>query len=249
MPGIDRAHRGGRALLLQAARVQGRVRGRAALHRDRLHRSASPRSSRATTSSSSTSRRRSVDKPDPRTGEPRKRAYGPWMLKAFRVLAKMRRLRGTALDVFGSTAERRMERRLIGDYEAMVDELLGKLAPHNHALAVELASIPEHIRGYGHVKERHLRREGARGGAARQSAGPRRRRRRSRWPPRSVVDISSPRFARSSATSPIPRSSRASSCGCSRDRARRLPRMGARAPAARRRACAPTCSSRSASRC
>jgi indolepyruvate ferredoxin oxidoreductase len=68
----------------------------------------------------------------------------------------MRRLRGTALDVFGRTAERRMERRLIIDYEALVNEILTTLAAHNHAIAVEIASIPEHIRGYGHVKERHL---------------------------------------------------------------------------------------------
>jgi indolepyruvate ferredoxin oxidoreductase len=96
------------------------------------------------------------NKPDPETGEAKKSQYGPWMMSAFRVLAKMRRLRGTALDVFGRTAERRMERRLIIDYEALVNEILTTLAAHNHAIAVEIASIPEHIRGYGHVKERHL---------------------------------------------------------------------------------------------
>ena len=68
----------------------------------------------------------------------------------------MRRLRGTPLDVFGRTAERRRERELIAEYEALVAELLSKLAPHNLALAVELARIPELIRGYGPVKERHL---------------------------------------------------------------------------------------------
>ena len=78
-------------------------------------------------------------------------------MRAFRVLAKMRRLRGTALDVFGRTAERRMERALIGEYEALVAELLRDVAPHNQSLALELAQIPEHIRGYGHVKERHLK--------------------------------------------------------------------------------------------
>jgi indolepyruvate ferredoxin oxidoreductase len=97
-----------------------------------------------------------VAKPDAASGEPRKREYGPWMLKAFRALARLRRLRGTPLDVFGRTAERRRERALIGEYEALIDEVLAKLAPYNHALAVELASIPEQIRGYGHVKERHL---------------------------------------------------------------------------------------------
>jgi indolepyruvate ferredoxin oxidoreductase len=97
-----------------------------------------------------------VAKPDPDTGIVTKRTYGPWMMRAFRALAKMRGLRGTAFDVFGRTAERRQERALPGHYEVVVDELLGALAPHNHALAVELAQIPEHIRGYGHVKDRHL---------------------------------------------------------------------------------------------
>jgi len=79
------------------------------------------------------------------------------MMSAFRLLAKMKGLRGTAFDVFGRTAERKLERQLITDYEALIDELLPRLAAHNHALAVELASIPEQIRGYGHVKERHLK--------------------------------------------------------------------------------------------
>ena len=96
------------------------------------------------------------NKPDAVSGEPRKTTYGPWMMSAFRVLARMKWLRGTALDVFGKTEERRTERRLITDYEALLDELLPRLAPHNHAIAIELASIPEHIRGYGHVKLRHL---------------------------------------------------------------------------------------------
>ena len=73
------------------------------------------------------------------------------------VLAGMKRFRGTALDVFGRSAERRQERQLIRDYAVLMDEVLASLAPHNHALAVELASIPEHIRGFGHVKERHLK--------------------------------------------------------------------------------------------
>ena len=65
------------------------------------------------------------NKPDPATGEATKSVYGPWMMRAFGVLAKLRRFRGTALDVFGRTAERKMERALIGDYEALVAELLG----------------------------------------------------------------------------------------------------------------------------
>jgi indolepyruvate ferredoxin oxidoreductase len=97
------------------------------------------------------------NKPDPATGVPGKTAYGPWMMKAFAMLAKLRRFRGTALDIFGKTGERKKERALIADYEALVAEILAKLTPQNHATAVELASIPEHIRGYGHVKEAHLK--------------------------------------------------------------------------------------------
>jgi indolepyruvate ferredoxin oxidoreductase len=98
-----------------------------------------------------------TNKPDPRTGEPRKSSYGPWMMGAFRVLAAMKGLRGTAFDPFGKSAERKTERQLITDYEALIDELLPQLTAANHAIAVELASIPELIRGYGHVKERHIK--------------------------------------------------------------------------------------------
>jgi indolepyruvate ferredoxin oxidoreductase len=84
------------------------------------------------------------------------------MLSAFRVLAKLRGLRGTPLDVFGRTDERKRERALIGAYEKLVEELCAGLEPQNYELAVELASIPEHIRGYGHVKERHLKEAKAR---------------------------------------------------------------------------------------
>ncbi len=91
-----------------------------------------------------------------------KHEFGPWMLTAFSVLAKFKGLRGTALDIFGSTEERRMERRLIEDYFATVDGLLGTLDRGNVDLAAEIASIPEHIRGYGHVKEDHLHKAKAR---------------------------------------------------------------------------------------
>jgi indolepyruvate ferredoxin oxidoreductase len=93
---------------------------------------------------------------DKATGEPRKMTFGPWMLPAFRLLAKLKFLRGTAFDLFGYTAERRTERRLIADYEAMLNELLANLTPANHPVAVGLAAIPEKIRGFGHVKLRHL---------------------------------------------------------------------------------------------
>ncbi len=103
-----------------------------------------------------------LSKTDPATGEPRKRTFGPWMLGAFRVLARLRFLRGTPLDVFGYSHERRTERQLIADYESVVAEILGKLDATNLGMGVHIASIPEHIRGYGPVKERHLKEAKAR---------------------------------------------------------------------------------------
>ncbi len=96
-------------------------------------------------------------KNDPVTGEPRKRVFGPWMLGAMRVLARMRGLRGTPLDVFGYSEERRTERSLIAEYERVIEELLQSLDGKRVALAAEIASVPEYIRGYGPVKVRHLR--------------------------------------------------------------------------------------------
>jgi indolepyruvate ferredoxin oxidoreductase len=93
---------------------------------------------------------------DPGTGHLLKREYGPWILPAFRLLARLKFLRATPLDPFGHTAERKQERGLIGDYERLVDELLSGLTPANHALAVKLASVPDEIRGYGHVKQANL---------------------------------------------------------------------------------------------
>ena len=94
---------------------------------------------------------------DKTTGEPRKMSFGPWVLKAFGVLKRFKVLRGTPLDIFGYSEERRTERKLIADYEAMLDEILQKLTPENHPLAVGLAAIPEKIRGFGHVKAQHLK--------------------------------------------------------------------------------------------
>ena len=85
-------------------------------------------------------------------GEPRKLAFGPWIFTVFRLLTRLKRLRGTALDIFGYTAERRMERQLIADYIADVERLCVGLTPQNHTDAVAIASIPEAIRGFGHVK-------------------------------------------------------------------------------------------------
>jgi indolepyruvate ferredoxin oxidoreductase len=78
------------------------------------------------------------------------------MMGAFRLLAWLKFLRGTPLDIFGYSEERRTERKLIADYEALLDEIVTKLTPDNHAFAVGLAVIPEKIRGFGYVKARHL---------------------------------------------------------------------------------------------
>jgi indolepyruvate ferredoxin oxidoreductase len=94
---------------------------------------------------------------DPRTGRLRKRAFGPWVLTAFRFLAPLKILRGTVLDPFGRTEERRAERRLIAEYEATIEEILARLSPDTLATAVALASLPERIRGFGHVKEKAMR--------------------------------------------------------------------------------------------
>ena len=99
---------------------------------------------------------------DPDTGLPVKREFGPWIFKALRLLAKMKGLRGTALDIFGYSQERRAERKLIADYEAQVEELIAGLDQGCHNLAIELAEIPEQIRGFGHIKQAHLEQAKAR---------------------------------------------------------------------------------------
>jgi indolepyruvate ferredoxin oxidoreductase len=70
----------------------------------------------------------------------------------FKILSPMKRLRGTAFDIFGYTEERRAERALIAEYEDTVGRVLAGLTPHNHAIALELLSLPEEIRGFGHIK-------------------------------------------------------------------------------------------------
>jgi indolepyruvate ferredoxin oxidoreductase len=90
-------------------------------------------------------------------GELVKRSYGSMMLWGFRVLRHLKFLRGTALDLFGRTEERRTERALIQEYKSAIDTVLAGLKADNHAQALEMARIPEKIKGYGHVKERNLR--------------------------------------------------------------------------------------------
>ncbi len=89
-------------------------------------------------------------------GELKKMSFGPWVMGLFRLLARLKGLRGTPLDPFGWTAERRMERKLLSDYRALIDEILAALAPENYACAVALASLPEKIRGFGHVKRQSI---------------------------------------------------------------------------------------------
>lgn len=85
-------------------------------------------------------------------GMKKKITLGPWFRPAFRALRAMRRLRGTPFDPFGHTRVRRLERELIGEYRAVVAELLASLTPGNHALAVAIAGLPDLVRGYEQVK-------------------------------------------------------------------------------------------------
>jgi indolepyruvate ferredoxin oxidoreductase len=91
-------------------------------------------------------------RPDPNTGEIRKREFGPWMLTAFRWLAKARRWRGTRWDVFGRSAERRAERRILAAYERDIEGLCASFKPAQLDDAIALAELPDKIRGFGHVR-------------------------------------------------------------------------------------------------
>ncbi len=99
---------------------------------------------------------------NPDTGLPEKRTFGPWMLKAMKVLAKGKRLRGTRFDFFGRTAERKAERALIADYETRIEKLLVALTPANLTLATAYADVPGMIRGFGHVKAANMKKAEAR---------------------------------------------------------------------------------------
>jgi len=95
-------------------------------------------------------------RPDPVTGLPRKRAFGPWMLTAMGLLRHGKALRGTPLDPFGRTEERRMERALPAEYRAMIERLLPRLVPASHAAICDVAEAAAGIKGFGHVKARNL---------------------------------------------------------------------------------------------
>jgi indolepyruvate ferredoxin oxidoreductase len=98
-----------------------------------------------------------LNKPDPVTGKATKCAFGAWMMPAFGLLKRFKFLRGTALDPFGHTAERKTERALIAEYEGTIGELLGSLSAANLPAAVDVAAISAEIRGFGHIKEATIR--------------------------------------------------------------------------------------------
>ena len=85
-------------------------------------------------------------------GTVRKWAFGPAMMRLFKILRPLKVIRGTPIDIFGWSSERRLERRLCADYETLLDEIAEKLTPENYESAVALAALPEKIRGFGHVK-------------------------------------------------------------------------------------------------
>lgn len=93
-------------------------------------------------------------KTDAVTGLPKKRRFGSWMMGALKLLAVARSLRGSVFDPFRLSSDRVLERRLLGDYEAALDEIGANLSPENIDIAVALAELPETVRGYGHVKAR-----------------------------------------------------------------------------------------------
>ncbi len=90
-------------------------------------------------------------------GQLQKRRFGPWMRVGFALLARLKGLRGTALDIFGYSEERKLERALVGEYRDTVQQIIGGLTRSNHTQAVELAQVPELIKGFGHVKQAKLR--------------------------------------------------------------------------------------------
>ena len=88
-------------------------------------------------------------------GRPVKSEFGPWMMKVFGVLAALKPIRGTPLDIFGYSAERKMERALIGEYQKTMDEISGSISSNNRDLAIALAALPLDIRGFGQVQAKH----------------------------------------------------------------------------------------------
>ena len=98
----------------------------------------------------------------PQTGRPKKIEFGPWMMGVFRLLAALRPLRGTPLDIFGRSHERRLERRLIAEFEAELAEIARDITPSNHDAAMMLAQLPADIKGYGYIKDENYQKTRAR---------------------------------------------------------------------------------------
>ena len=110
---------------------------------------------------------------DDGAGRPKKKTFGPWMIHGFKLLAKMKSLRGTPFDVFGYSKDRRLERELITEYEGDVRAVLAKLSPQTERIALALLSLPEDIRGYGPVKEKSVEQARAkRAGLLKELANP-----------------------------------------------------------------------------
>jgi indolepyruvate ferredoxin oxidoreductase len=97
-----------------------------------------------------------ISRTNPSTGLPMKREFGSWMLPGFKILARLKGLRGSTFDIFGYSQERKQERRLIDEYESLLGQVLAGLTSDNLPTAVELASLPEQIRGYGYVKDKSM---------------------------------------------------------------------------------------------
>ncbi|HWP11628.1 MAG TPA: DUF6537 domain-containing protein, partial [Ramlibacter sp.] len=89
------------------------------------------------------------------SGKPVKRELGPWTMKALRMMAKLRGLRGSVLDPFRNSQERKLAARLLAEYEEGVEALLDRLGPKTHEIAVKIAALPEKVRGFGHVRQTH----------------------------------------------------------------------------------------------
>jgi len=111
---------------------------------------------------------------DPATGHPHKKTYGRWIWPVLRTLARLRGIRGWFFDPFSWSADRRLDRRLLADYQAMVATIVARLTPASYSLAIPLMQYPERIRGYGHVKRASARRIEAEVSARREAflAGP-----------------------------------------------------------------------------
>ena len=95
-------------------------------------------------------------KKDPVTNKPIKRSFGPWLLIFFKFLSPLRFLRGTIFDPFGYLEERKIERQLIKEYKSRILAITSKLTSSNYSIAVEIASTPDQIRGFGHIKKKNI---------------------------------------------------------------------------------------------